>query len=61
MQHALKPSLFSIPHILKGPFDFLEQLDTTCIEYTLLSSCDIKSLYTNILHDVFYKANDYWI
>ena len=26
-----------------------------------MSSCDIKSLYTNIRHDVFYKAIDYWI
>ena len=28
--------------------------------YTILSTCDIKSLYTNIKHDVFYKAI-YWI
>ena len=50
-----------IPHILKDSFDFLERLDTICSEDTLLSSCDIKSLYTNILHDVFYKVIDYWI
>ena len=40
---------------------FMQHLDTTCTEDTLLSSCDIKSLYTNICHDVFYKAIDYWI
>ena len=57
----LEPSLSFIPHILKDSFDFLERLDTTCTEDTLLSSCDIKSLYTNIHHDVFYKAIDYWI
>ena len=57
----LEPSLSFIPHILKDSFDFLERLDTTCTEDTLLSSCDIKSLYTNIRHDVFYKAIDYWI
>ena len=57
----LEPSLSFIPHILKDSFDFLERLDTTCTEDTLLSSCDIKSLYTNICHDVFYKAIDYWI
>ena len=55
----LDPSLSFIPHILKD--DFLERLDTTCTEDTLLISCDIKSLYTNIRHDVFYKAIDYWI
>ena len=54
-----EPSLSFIPHILKDPFDFLECLDTTCTEDTLLSSCNIKSLYTNIRHDVFYKAIDY--
>ena len=26
-----------------------------------MSTCDIKSLYTNIQHDVFYKAIEYWI
>ena len=26
-----------------------------------MSPCDIKSLYTNIRHDVFYKTIDYWI
>ena len=57
----LEPSLSFIPHILKDSFDFLERLDTTCSEDTLLSSCDFKSLYTNFRHDVFYKTIDYWI
>ena len=57
----LEPSLSFIPHILKDSFDFLERLDTTCTEDTLLSSCDVKSLYKNICHFVFYKAIDYWI
>ena len=57
----LEPSLSFIPHILKDSFDFLERLDTTSTEDTLLSSCDIKSLYRNIRHDVFYKAIDHWI
>ena len=26
-----------------------------------MSTCDIKSLYTNIKHDVFDKASEYWI
>ena len=59
----LEPSVSFIPHILKNYFDFLERLDTTCTgeTLTLLSSCDIKSLYANICHDVFYKAINYWI
>ena len=48
-------------HILKDYFCYLERLDTTCTEDTLLSSWDIKSLYTNIRRDVFHKAIDYWI
>ena len=28
---------------------------------TNLSTCDIKYLYTNLKHDVFYKAIKYWI
>ena len=39
----------------------LEWLVGTCTKDTLLSSCDIKSLYTNINHDKFYKAMEYWI
>ena len=57
----LGPSLSFIPHILKDFFDFLERLDTTSSEDTLLSSCNIKSLHTNICHNVFYQAIDYWI
>ena len=40
---TLEPSLFYIPHTLKDSFHFLERLDTTCTEDTLLSSCDIQS------------------
>ena len=40
----LEPSLSFISHILEDSFDFLECLDTTCTEDTLLSSCDIKFL-----------------
>ena len=58
---ALELSLSFITHILKDSFDFLERLDSICTEDNLLSSCDIKFLYTNIRHDVFYKAIDYWI
>ena len=52
----LEPTLSFIPHILKDSFDFLERLDTTNTESPLLSSSDIKSLYTNICHALFYKA-----
>ena len=32
-----------------------------CTVNTILSTCDIKSLHTNITHNVFYKAIEYWI
>ena len=56
----LKPSLSFIPYILKDFFGFLEHLDTTCTEDTLLSSCDIESLYTKFgmmyFTKLFYKT-----
>ena len=45
----LEPSLSFIPLILKDSYDFLECLDAACTEDTLLSLCDIKSLYTKAL------------
>ena len=38
---------------IKDSFDSLERIDTIWTEETLLSSCDIKSYYTNTNHDVF--------
>ena len=57
----MEPSLSFIKHILKDSFDFIDQIDTQCTVNTILSTCDIKYLYTNIKHDVFYKAIEYWI
>ena len=64
---SILPKIYKlkVDQLLLGQFitqvEFPKRLDTTCTEDTLLSSCDIKSLYTNIRHDVFYKAIDYWI
>ena len=52
----MEPTLSFIKHILKDSFDFIDRIDTQCTVNTILSTCDIKSLYTNIQHDVFYKA-----
>ena len=49
-----------IKHILKDSLDFIDRIDTHCTVNTILSTCDIKSLYTNIKHDVFHKAIEYW-
>ena len=57
----MEQSLSFIKHILKDSFDFIDRIDTQCTVNTSLSTCDIKSLYTNIKHDVFYKAIEYWI
>ena len=57
----MEPTLSFIKHILKDSFDFIDRIDTQCTDNTILSTCDIKSLYTNIQHDVFYKAIEYWI
>ena len=57
----MEPTPSFIKHILKDSFDFIDRIDTQCTVNTILSTCDLKSLYTNIKHDVFYKAIEYWI
>ena len=44
----MEPSLAKIFHIVKDSFDFKNRLDKHCPTGTTLSTCDIKSLYTNI-------------
>ena len=43
----MEPSLAMISHIVKDSFDFKNRLDKHCPTGTTLSTCDIKSLYTN--------------
>ena len=57
----MEPTLSFIKHVLKYSFDFIDRIYTQCTFNTILSTCDIKSLYTNIKHDVFYKAIKYRI
>ena len=57
----MEPALSLIPHIVKDSFDFTQRLKKQCQNNTLLSTCDIKSLYTNIRHDLFLTAIEYWI
>ena len=57
----METNLSFIKHILKDSFDFIDWIDTQCTVNTIFSNCDIKSLYTNIKHDLFYKAIEYWI
>ena len=57
----MEPSLAMISHIAKDSFDFKNRLDKHCPNWTTLSTCDIKSLYTNIQHVLFYTAVEYWI
>ena len=57
----MEPALSLIPHIVKDSFDFMKRLEEQCQNNTLLSASDIKSLYTNIRHDFFPAAIEYWI
>ena len=61
LQIIMEPSLAMISHIAKDSFDFKNRLDKHCPTGTTLSTCDIKSLYTHIRHDLFYTAVEYWI
>ena len=44
----MKPALPLIPHIVKDSFDFTQRLKKQCQNNTILSICDITSVYTNI-------------
>ena len=58
----MEPAVFFlIPHIVKNSFNFTQGLEKQCQSNTLLSMCDVKSLYTNIRHDLFLTAIKYWI
>ena len=57
----MEPALSLIPHIVKDSFDFTKILEKQCQNNILLSTCGIKSLYTNIRHDLFFTAIEYWI
>ena len=60
--HAiLLPILDFIPHILRDSFDFVERFNTTCTADTTIVTWDIKSLYTNLRHDLFIRAIQYWL
>ena len=48
-----------ISHMAKESFDFKNRLDKHFLNGTTLSTCDMKSLYINILHDLFYTAVEY--
>ena len=55
----IEASIAMISHIAKDSFDFKNRLDKHSPNGTALSTCDIKSLYTNIRHDLFYTAAEY--
>ena len=60
MLHCImEPALSLIPHIVKDSFDFTQRLEKQCRNNTLLSTCDIKSLYTNTRPDLFLTATEY--
>ena len=58
---TMKPALSLMTHIVKDSFDFTQWLEKQCQDNTLLSKCDIKSLFANICHDLFLTAIEYWI
>ena len=57
----LEPFLKTIPQILRDSFDFIERSHKQCTNDTLITTCDIKALYTNISHNLAYRAVEYWI
>ena len=52
----MEPCLNEISHILKDTFDFTDRANSCFDVGTVLGVADIKSLYTNISHDLGLKA-----
>ena len=52
----MQPSLAMISYTAKDSFDFNNRLDKQCPNGTTLSTCDNKSLYTNIRHGFFHTT-----
>ena len=57
----LQPCLEHIPYVLKDTYDFQTKFPQSATEDTTFVTWDIKSLYTNISHQLFYDAVSYWI
>ena len=57
----LKPSVKHIQSYIKDSLDFLTKCSRINTEYTVLTTFDICSLYTNILHEYGIEAIPYWI
>ena len=57
----MEPCLNEISHILKDTFDFTDRTNRCFDVGTVLGVADIKSLYTNISHDLGLKALAFWI
>ena len=66
LHEILLPCLDCIPHILKDTFDFKSRFGADCDNTPLpdniqIATWDIKSLYTNLRHDLFMQAVEYWM
>ena len=57
----LQPCLKKVRHVLKDTFDFVERFDKEVDEDTQIITWDIKSLYPNISHELFFEAISYWV
>ena len=61
VHHILAPCLEHIPYILKDTYDFQAKFPDFASADTQFVTWDIKSLYTNISHQLFYDAVTYWM
>ena len=61
IQKIISPTVPYFKSYIKDDWDFIRKLPKTFDFPCKLYSCDIKSLYTNITHELGLKALDYWI
>ena len=61
IHQIMEPSLKEMSHIPKDTFDFVEWTEKDLKIGSVLGAADIKSLYTNISHDLGLQALEYCI
>ena len=61
LDEILKKYIILVPSYIKDTFDFLDKLPRTTDRDSILLSFDVVSLYTNIPHDLGYRAIEFWL
>ena len=57
----IKPLVIHVKSYIRDSIDFLQKCSRSVNEKTILCTFDVKSLYTNILHEYGLRAISFWL